>query len=157
MGVGAAQAQTAAPAQGSAEATLMQIERDATAAIIKRDIKAITPLMADDYVFTGPDAQVQTKAQLLADLSSGDLALESSEIQDMKVRVYGETAVVTYATTDRASTRDTTSAGGIDGPMSSCVAGDGGNWSARKARGSRYGASLLSRRVFVYCAGTDTM
>ncbi|MBA2354088.1 MAG: nuclear transport factor 2 family protein [Acidobacteria bacterium] len=103
VGVGAAQAQTAAPAQGSAEATLMQIERDATAAIIKRDVKAITPLMADDYVFTGPDAQVQTKAQFIADLSSGDLALEASEIQDMKVRVYGETAVVTYATTDRGT------------------------------------------------------
>ena len=39
-------------------------------------------------------------AQFLADLKSGDLAIESSEIQDMKVHVHGTAAVVTYSTTD---------------------------------------------------------
>jgi ketosteroid isomerase-like protein len=44
---------------------------------------------------------VQTKAQLLADVKSGDLTLESSEISDMKVHVHGDAAVVTYATNDK--------------------------------------------------------
>jgi hypothetical protein len=43
----------------------------------------------------------QTKAQFIADIKSGDLALESSEISDMKVRVYGTAAVATYSTPDK--------------------------------------------------------
>jgi ketosteroid isomerase-like protein len=87
--------------QGGVEQTLMQMERDVTAAFLKRDVASIEPLFAPDFAFTGPDGKVQTKAQLLADVKSGDLSLESSDIEDMKVRVYGDAAVVTYSTTDK--------------------------------------------------------
>jgi ketosteroid isomerase-like protein len=86
---------------GGVEQTLMQMEHDVTTAIIKRDVAAVGAAFADDFIFTGPDGMTQTKAQFLADIKSGDLALESSEISDMKVRVYGTAAVATYSTTDK--------------------------------------------------------
>jgi ketosteroid isomerase-like protein len=96
-----------APKAGGVEQTLMQMERDVTGAILKRDVAALEPVFADDFVFTGPDGSMQTRAQFLADIKSGDLALVSSEIQDMKVRVYGTAAVVTYSTTDKGKYKTT--------------------------------------------------
>ena len=89
------------PADSSVEQTLMKIERDALAALLKKDIAAFGRVFADDAVVITPDGSPQTKAQLLADVKSGDLVVESSEISDMKVRAYGDTAVVTYVTTDK--------------------------------------------------------
>ena len=93
----------AAPqAQGQdTEAALIKMERQATAALLKRDVAAFGAIFAEDAVFTGPDGMVQTKSQLLADVKSGDLIIEASEISDPKVRVFGESAIVTYSTTDK--------------------------------------------------------
>jgi ketosteroid isomerase-like protein len=91
----------AKPADGSVEQILMKIERDGLAALLKKDIAAFGRIFADDAVVITPDGSAQTKAQLIADVKSGDLVVESSEISDMKVRAYGDTAVVTYVTTDK--------------------------------------------------------
>ena len=84
----------AAPA-GDVEQTLMKLEREATAALVKRDAASFGRIFAEDAVLTSPDGTVQTKAQLVADVKSGNLVLESSDIADMKVHVHGETALVT--------------------------------------------------------------
>jgi ketosteroid isomerase-like protein len=92
---------TPKPADGSVEQTLMKIEQDALAALLKRDIAGFARVFADDAVLISPDGSPQTKSQLVADLKSGDLVVESSEISDMKVRAYGDSAVVTYVTSDK--------------------------------------------------------
>ena len=91
----------AKPADSSVEQTLMTIERDALAALLKKDIAAFGRVFADDAVVITPDGSPQTKAQLLADVKSGALVIESSDMSDMKVRAYGDTAVVTYVTADK--------------------------------------------------------
>jgi len=91
----------AGPPTQDTEAVLMKIERDAAAALMKKDLAHFGGVFSEDAVFTGPDGAVQTKAQLLADLKSGSLVIESTVISDMKVRVFGEAAVVTYTTTDK--------------------------------------------------------
>ena len=94
----------AAPAKSASsdvEQTLMKIERDALAALLKKDVAAFGRIFADDAVLNTPDGTAQTKSQLIADVKSGDLAIESSEISDMKVRAYGNAAVVTYVTNDK--------------------------------------------------------
>jgi ketosteroid isomerase-like protein len=88
-------------ADAGVEQALMKMEQDSLAAILKRDVAAFGRFFADDAVLTTPDGSLQTKAQLLADIKSGDLVLESSSISDMKVRVYGAAAIVTYITTDK--------------------------------------------------------
>jgi uncharacterized protein (TIGR02246 family) len=95
----------AEPPTQDTEAVLMKIERDAAAALMKKDFAAFASVFSEDAVFTGPDGAVQTKAQLLADLKSGNLAIESTVISDMKVRVFGESAVVTYTTTDKGKSK----------------------------------------------------
>ena len=92
---------TAKAASSDVEQTLMKMEQDALAAFLKKDIAGFGRIFADDAVLTPPDGTTQTKSQLLADVKSGDLVVESSEISDMKVRAYGDAAVVTYMTNDR--------------------------------------------------------
>ena len=89
------------PPTQDTEAVLMKMERDAAAALAKRDLAGFGSVLSEDAVLTAPDGAVQTKAQLLGDLKSGNLVIESSVISDMKVRVFGEAAVATYTTTDK--------------------------------------------------------
>ena len=91
----------AKPAASAVEQTLMKMEQDALAALLKRDTAAFARIFAEDAVVITPDGSPNTKAQLLAALKSGDLVIESSQISDMKVRAYGDAAVVTYITTDK--------------------------------------------------------
>jgi uncharacterized protein (TIGR02246 family) len=88
-------------ASAGAEQALTKIENDILAALLKKDAAGFGKYFADDAVFTAPDGAVQTKAQLVADVKSGDLTIDASSISDMKVRVYGDAAVVTYTTTDK--------------------------------------------------------
>jgi hypothetical protein len=59
-------------------------------------------------VLIPPDGTTQTKSQLLADMKSGDLVIESSERSDMEVRAYGDAAVVTYMTNDKGKYKSRT-------------------------------------------------
>ena len=94
-------------AAANVEQTLTKIENDILAALLKKDFAAFGQHFADDAVLITPDGTAQTKAQILADFKSGDLAIESSQISEMKVRVFGDTAVVTYLTTDKGKYKGT--------------------------------------------------
>jgi ketosteroid isomerase-like protein len=49
---------------------------------------------------------MQNKTQFIADLKSGTLKMESTKNDDMKVQVYGDTAIVTYRSTDKGKYKD---------------------------------------------------
>jgi hypothetical protein len=89
-------AAAAGAGEGNVEQALTKIEHDSLAALLKKDAAGFGKYLADDAVLTGPDGMVQTKAELLADVKSGALTLESSDVSDMKVHVHGDAAVVTY-------------------------------------------------------------
>jgi ketosteroid isomerase-like protein len=90
-------------ASSTVEQALMQIEQELTDLLIKGDPSASERYLADNFVFTAPDGTLSTKAQGIADMKSGALKIESSKIEDMKVVVHGDTAVVTYKTTDKGT------------------------------------------------------
>src|SRR5688572_21759580 len=69
-------------AVAAAEQALTKIENDILAALLKRDAAGFGRHFADDAVLTAPDGNVQTKAQLIADVKSGDLVLQSSTLSD---------------------------------------------------------------------------
>ena len=50
---------------------------------------------ADDVVRIPPDGTLNTKAQVLDGLRSGNLKLESFDFSDVKILIHGKTAVVT--------------------------------------------------------------
>jgi ketosteroid isomerase-like protein len=88
--------------KGGTEQALMQMERDWTEAALKKDAAALDKILADDWVGQGPTG-VATKAEALADLKSGDNKIESETLGDMKVRVFGDTAVVTGSDDEKSS------------------------------------------------------
>lgn len=77
--------------------------REARTAQRAQDPSEYKRYLADTYVFTGPDGTVENKAQAIADLKSGDLKLQSASLDNAKVQVYGDTAIVTYSSNDKGT------------------------------------------------------
>jgi ketosteroid isomerase-like protein len=86
----------------SVEQTLIQLEHAWTDAVVKNDTAALGKILGDDWVGIGASGPT-TKAQLLADLKSGDMKFESQTLGEMKVRVFGDAAVVTGSDDEKAS------------------------------------------------------
>lgn len=82
-----------AKTKGSVEQTVTQLERDWYEATIKKDTATIDKIVADDWVVQTPYG-ASTKAETIADLKSGSFNMESGTLGDMKVRVFGDVAVV---------------------------------------------------------------
>ena len=89
-----------APAE-NVEQALMQMERDWTDAAVKHDAAAIGRIIADDWAGTSWDGQTFDKAKSLADLPSGTTA--SITLDPMKVRVFGDVAIVTGGDTEKST------------------------------------------------------
>ena len=79
----------------SAEQAVNGRVRDFLAAIRKGDEAALAPFYTDDYTVTTETGDVQTKAQRLEWVKANAARLSTLEYQDLKTRVYGDTAVVT--------------------------------------------------------------
>ena len=63
--------------------------------MIANDAEAIGRCMADDWVIIGSDGSVGGKTRFLALVQSGDLTHDVMTSEDLNVRIYGDTAVVT--------------------------------------------------------------
>lgn len=61
----------------------------------KQEVAILDRILADDLTVINPDGSTGDKAGEIGGLRSGKLKLESVTNDDMKVRIYGETAVVT--------------------------------------------------------------
>ncbi|MEO6051311.1 MAG: nuclear transport factor 2 family protein, partial [Pyrinomonadaceae bacterium] len=85
------------------EQNLMKMEQEMADALIKGDMSVWDKYSADNAVFTDPGGERMNKAQSMAMFKSGDLKIESTKIDDMKVQMFGNTAIVTYRTTDKGT------------------------------------------------------
>jgi ketosteroid isomerase-like protein len=84
-----------AASSGNAEEAVRRLHSDLVQAQLTSDVVALDRIWADEHTFTNPLGIVQTKAERLGEIKSGDRTLESFSIADVQVRVYGNTAVVT--------------------------------------------------------------
>src|SRR3954454_17334685 len=80
----------------SDERELTQLVNDLNAAIVKPDIAFLERVLAKDYVYCRPHGNVETRAQYLEDRKSGSVDFDSLVADEIKVRSYGDTAIVTY-------------------------------------------------------------
>ena len=64
-------------------------------AMVENDVEAIGRYMADDWTIIGPDGSVGDKPTFLGLVKSGALTHDVMESDDVSVRIYGDTAVVT--------------------------------------------------------------
>ncbi len=81
--------------QGSVEQRVLQLEHDWANADLKGDTAAIERLEAADFVFTAPDGSVTGRADDVNDLKTGNFKADAIDLNDLKVHVYGKTAVIT--------------------------------------------------------------
>ena len=104
----AATAAERARAQGGGEQAaaeeIRKLEAQFNEAIVKADLKAFDRLMADDFTHTNQSGKFRTKAQWLANHKPGRSAYDAFEVDDLAVRVYGDTAVVTARSTPKGRT-----------------------------------------------------
>jgi len=83
--------------------TLEKIEKDIAAGIVKGDTSVFTKYFAANAACTDPDGALMTVAETIAMFKSGDLKFESLSVEDLKVTLYGTTAIVTYRSKDNGS------------------------------------------------------
>jgi len=81
------------------EEKIKQLEQEWAQAGVKRDTSVYERIEADDFVFTDPEGVVGDKAKDLSELKAGEFTAEAIDLDDMKVRVFGNAAVVTGRTT----------------------------------------------------------
>lgn len=62
---------------------------------VQNNVGVMDHLLADDYLGISANGTVETKAQELAQRRAGTVRIQSLDLSDIKVRVYGDTAVVT--------------------------------------------------------------
>lgn len=64
-------------------------------AVVGNNVNQMDRLLADDYIGISANGTVETKTQALAQRRAGTVRIQSLDISDLKVRIYGDTAVVT--------------------------------------------------------------
>jgi ketosteroid isomerase-like protein len=74
---------------------LLTLEKEFARAVTNNDADAVGGFLADDWIIIDPDGGIIDKARFLGVIKSGVLSHELMESADMRVRLYGNTAVVT--------------------------------------------------------------
>lgn len=77
-------------------------------ALVRLDVRAVEKLWSDELVFVGPTGKVSTKAERLAGMKvpiePSDAIVSLTTNDEIKVRLYGDTAVVTLLSTWKGRT-----------------------------------------------------
>lgn len=74
---------------------IVDMERQAKEASLKRDVDFPQHALAEDYVAISPLGQVTTKKDALSARKTRQLRYDTIDVSDMVVRLYGDTAIVT--------------------------------------------------------------
>ncbi len=84
-----------ANAAADAPSEILQIERDIMSAIKGKDTAALEPMLADEFVYRTHFGVEADKAAFLESITSFPVEIISLRGEELKVNVYGETAVLT--------------------------------------------------------------
>jgi ketosteroid isomerase-like protein len=83
------------------EEELLKLEEEFAEAIVKNDPEAIGRLVADDWIIVDPNGEIVDRTRFFEVIKSGALTHEMMESEDFRVRVYGDSAVVTAITSTK--------------------------------------------------------
>lgn len=86
-----------------ADKAILQLERDIMAAIKNKDAATLEPMLADDFVYRTHFGAEADKAEFLKSIASFPVKIISIRGEELKVNVYGETAVLTGVQLAKAS------------------------------------------------------
>jgi ketosteroid isomerase-like protein len=87
------------------ERQIRQREQELNDALSAVDVKAIDKIWADDFLFVNPSGRISNKEKRMAGLKPPDPAMPSlvSTIDEVRVRVFGPSAVAIVKTTWRGT------------------------------------------------------
>ena len=91
---------------GGDEQALTKLEHDWSEALVKKDFALFDQITASEWILSTPDGERHTKAQALADLKSGKIKFESFKVDELKIQLYGDAAVVFGVTTEKLTVGD---------------------------------------------------
>jgi ketosteroid isomerase-like protein len=77
------------------ERDIRELETQRFRAMERVDVATLNRILSDELIYTHANGLQQTKAELIGVLGSGDMKYESITPDDIRVRIYNETAVVT--------------------------------------------------------------
>ena len=77
---------------------ISKMEKDFGQAVIKNDAETVGQFLTDDWIIIDPDGGVIDKARFLGVIKSGALTHERMDSDDVRIRVYGDTAIATART-----------------------------------------------------------
>src|SRR5678816_1513592 len=80
---------------GEAEEELLKLEKAFAEAIVRNDLEGIGRLVADDWIIIDPNGEIIDRTRFFEVIKSGALTHDTMESEDFRVRVYGDSAVVT--------------------------------------------------------------
>jgi ketosteroid isomerase-like protein len=90
---------------------LKKLEQQRTQAVIKGDTTTLDRMTGNDYFFIDAQGRVRKKQDTLSAIKSGDIKIESNDLDDLDVHVYGNTAVLTGKSTVKGQTGGQDSSG----------------------------------------------
>ena len=82
-------------AEATSEQELRKLEKNWDAAIVARDIPTIESILTEDFQFIDSAGNVHSKGDILEGIKSSKATTEPFETEDVRVRIYGTTAVLT--------------------------------------------------------------
>jgi ketosteroid isomerase-like protein len=92
---GAAPAHALFPHHENTHKEIEGLELDWRQAQLSNNVTEVDRLLADDYLGISANGTLETKADELTRRRSGSLRITQLDLSDIKVRIYGDTAVVT--------------------------------------------------------------
>lgn len=83
------------------EEELLRIEKSLSKAIVAGDAEAIGGFLADEWIIVDSEGGIIDRTRFLDVVKSGALTHELMESADARVRVYGDTAIITAMATSK--------------------------------------------------------
>jgi ketosteroid isomerase-like protein len=83
--------------QKSDAATVRALEMKWTESYKQRDIEILSSVLADEFMITVEDGSVYSKAGYISHSADSKVRVQVAELSDLKVRIHGDTAIVTGA------------------------------------------------------------
>jgi ketosteroid isomerase-like protein len=81
-----------------AEEELLKLEKEFAKTIVSNDLEGLGRLVTDDWIIIDPNGEIVDRARFFEVIKSGALTHDIMESEDLRVRVYGDSAVVTAVT-----------------------------------------------------------
>jgi ketosteroid isomerase-like protein len=80
------------------EEELLRIETEFAQAILSNDLQGIGRIVADDWIIIDPNGDIVDRSRFFEVIKLGALTHDMMESENFRIRVYGDSAVVTAVT-----------------------------------------------------------